>query len=201
MGKRLFLILVLAALAVPATASAGRYVRPGWTGNLDAWLGGHMLQSSHWEPVDDLLEFGVAGDFRPVSWPVNLCVEGYLGQDEDQFTEADETVSRYTLDMGTLHLGIRKYFTYSEWVDPFLSGGLAALYMEQEFRDSRGNTLDDSLAGAGFFLGTGILFRPIPHFNVGLSGKWSYVPVEMKARDLDSNGGNVQFGVEFGYHW
>ncbi|MFH1887172.1 MAG: outer membrane beta-barrel protein [Pseudomonadota bacterium] len=201
MGKRIFLILVLAALAAAPAASAGEYVRPGWTGNANVWLGNHMLESADFAPVDDFLEFGAVVDFRARDWPVNLSVEAYYADDEELFTESNDTVSKYSLSMGTLHLGVRKYFPYSEWVQPFLGGGLAGVYMNQEWVDSKNNKTSDSLMSGGFFVGCGILLQPAPHFNIGLSGKWSFVPVEMAARDLDSNGGNFQGGLEFGYHW
>lgn len=172
-----------------------------WTGNVSLALGNKQLDNDDWgDDGDSHFLAGVALDFAPERWPVNVVIDFYRSStdDEDEFS---------SVEVGTneIAIGVRKYFS-SDVVQPHIGGGLSFLTADWEVQTSifgGTTTFDDtSETAVGFWLGGGVNFIIAEHFLLGAQLRYGMADVEFDEEEFDEvDAGGLSFMGNIGFHW
>ncbi len=199
-------ILVAAGLAnavnaaVVVGAPAPVDTPPSWTGNINALIGGKVLDEDDWEPVEGHAAFGLMFDTRPRSWPVALCINliGSVGGDEDDDTDIDTVAST-----GELQLGIKKVFGEGGEIGPFrawIAGGVSFMTAAIVIDRPNADEIDEDDSAIGGWAGVGCYWTIARHFNIGPAVQFSAgEEVELFGRERQPGG--LLVGLNLGYHW
>ncbi|AJQ97014.1 outer membrane beta-barrel protein [Gynuella sunshinyii] len=173
----------LLTLAAPITLA---------TGNIGGVVG-HKWLGDDWSHHDEQDSIGILLDIRPQSWPVSLAFDVFgTGHEKD---DGPVGVTDYTAEA---HIGLRKYCDLSEGLfTPYIGGGLALVYAEEEVRTDSTVKYEDR--GAGVWLGTGVQVNLSRQFKMGVDVRYSYAEVNLAGDDR--NGGGINAGISLGYHW
>lgn len=192
---------ILSLLFISTFALAGPAAAAGWTGNINAFLGGKGLDDDDWL-ADSHAEVGVLLDFGGADWPVLIAVDMLSSRgDYDGYVYSPSLgIHYYEEDVETreLNLGVRKYWDVGGSMHPYVGGGLAFVRLEAEGRVNGGNTVTDSGSGEGVWVGGGIQWR-FGQFNLGFSVRASAAEVSLDSGDYQGGGGHT--GLLLGYHW
>ena len=197
-------LAVVAALALPALASAG----PGYVNFL---LGQKLFDSDRWDPIDKQSAIGVEGVFGPATWPVSL--DAYLARASKEKSKAvddgfggtvDVTLDATTYEVG---LGVNKTWQRKKFY-PYLNAGAVMAKIDVTARQA-GTSVSDDDKGLGFWGGGGVFYRVGTTFNLGGAVRYSSANVEFNAFDTgnvsfdgaDVPAGGVTFGVLLGWGW
>jgi len=192
--KKLTLLTLLLSLNA-SFVSASEY-----SGNVNLYLGNNKLSSNDWGKGSDQGSVGFMSDFKRDNWPVSLVLDGFIAASGD-FTEDQDKDTADQLKAATaeLHLGVRKIWTISNSnFNPYIGGGLTVVSGSLD-REIDGVKKDDSDSAIGAWLGTGVYWRPMDNFNVGVDLRYS--KADLKLHGDNMNAGGVRTALFLGYHW
>ena len=194
------LAVFLAGAEVSLSEQEGRERDGGINGNLNFFYGRKELEDD-WGDASVQDEFGVELDIGEAAWPVHIVL-GYRiavgeGQAEEIFTDPDPEELPDVIETETQttewYAGIRKIF--GQQLKLAFAGGVSLLRGEIGFEDDV--TEDDSRLGA--WGGVSVYVTLIDFINLGVSGRYSYAPVEIGAADL--NAGGFHYNVFAGFNF
>lgn len=191
--------LAISSMAVGFLASAQLgWAQENWKGNLNL-SGGFKYLDSDWKPADDQKAFGIQGDIRVDTWPINLFAAYTYGKSNSESVEIPSG-GAVTSESRTdeFDIGVRKYFErHSAW-RPFIGGGLAMLRGELQ---TNGPLLsqDDSDTAVGVWAGAGALYVWNGIINTGFQAKYSTGDVDLNGQSL--NAGGIQLSALVGVHF
>lgn len=177
--------LLLASL--PAAQAAD------WTGNVSGYLGQKTMDDSDWPAHHEQGSVGLLLDVQRSNWPVSIAFDVFGTGNEKKNNGEKHNV--YTAES---HLGVRKHFELANAsVSPYIGGGLALVYLEEENTALSDSKMDDTAAGA--WIGTGLYARITEHFQLGADLRYS--EAEVTVFGADRKAGGLHAGVTAGYHW
>lgn len=193
----LTLAAVAAALAWMGTPGPA-LAQTNWTGNLNL-MGGFKFLESDWKPAEDQRAFGIQGDVRLDTWPINLVAAYTFAESASESVEipAGGTVTNESRT-DEVDLGIRKYFERETAWRPFVSGGVSLLRGELE---TKGPLIsqDDSDTAVGLWAGLGTLYVWGDVFNTGVQAKYATGNVDLNGQSLDAGG--IHVSALLGVRW
>ncbi|QUM90544.1 outer membrane beta-barrel protein [Moritella sp. 36] len=169
----------------------------GWTGNINVFSGNKSLDSD-WGKFDSQGEFGIISDVGHQSWPFVIAIDVFVSADDDKNNESssDSHVDAVTSEV---MVGIRRYYDFNYAISPYVGGGITSGYGYREIKQSDGTYKDEDDRGFGLWIGGGVVWRPLEHFNVGFDVRYSNVEVDLFGEDLGAGG--LHTGFTAGYHW
>lgn len=188
---RLFLIapLLSAVVAAGAAEPAPKPVRAPaapseWTCNLNAFIGGKILDHDAWDPVDGQGAFGVEVDLQHHSWPVALAVSviGSGGTHKDDVTNTTNSGST-----AELQLGARKIWTTPGMMRFAIAGGLDVVGASTKV-ETPSTTTKEHGSGAGYWVSGGFYWTFARHFNVGPQVGFSSAEVQLANQTVQAGG-------------
>jgi opacity protein-like surface antigen len=181
-------LLVLALNTSTATAN-------DWSGHINGLVGLKTMDSSDWPDINYQFSMGFALDFKEDSWPVSIAL--------DLMDTGSESGDDGIVDRGhttEIHLGVRKIFRDdSARCRPYVGGGLAFVYAQQEHEVDNIITTTQDDRGTGFWVGAGTYYSVYRGFVLGADVRYSYHEVELFGQELKAGGlhtyitGGVQF--------
>ena len=165
-----------------------------WSGHVGILAGGKLLDDSDWPDLDGHYSLGFFSDVKEASWPISMALDlmDTGGKyDHDGMEDLGHTTE--------IHLGVRKIFLdQHRKMQPYIGGGVAFMYAEQEYEIENIKTEeDDSTVGGWFGVGTYYAFHP--RFVLGLDVRYSHGEVTLFDQDRDAGGihayitGGLQF--------
>jgi hypothetical protein len=164
--------------------------------NINAVLGGKLLDRDDWDPVEDQGSLGVQVDVRPGDWPVAIAINVIASSAYDRRTVAGTgTVETYG-GVTELQLGLAGLLPLPGNTTLFAGGGASFASAMQEVWTASSERVDYGY-GVGGWAHAGA-FWTINRFNIGFAGGWSIVPLEIEDRDIDAGGWRV--GLLLGGH-
>jgi hypothetical protein len=175
------LVVLLLAMFLPVAAHAS-------AGAVHVFVGQKFLDEEDWEPLDSQLEFGIDAVLGGDDWPIWINV-GLFGASDEEELNALEEVEATTTEFS---IGINKTWTRQQF-RPFLSGGLAFVNTDFEFRDPDGVFEDDD-SGTGLYAQGGGYWRIGSSLNVGGMLRYSVF-------SDDFEGGGLHVGLIAGFGW
>lgn len=203
MRKSLACIIICLTMICPAVATAQQSEKPhGWTANANLFIGAKFLEGDNWEPLDRPAEVGVLLDFRPKNWWINFAIDFLYARDQEDIDVMDLGIGTYTVKVESqvmeFNLGLRKIWESSEYIRPFIGGGMAIINGRIE-SSTMGVSAADEDTGLGFWVDTGLYVIFSKRFNFGIEGRWSKAEVDLYDRDARVGGWHI--GTIFGLHW
>ena len=161
--------------------------------------GGFKRLNSDWKPADDQGAFGIAGDYRRTSWPVNVLASyTWARSSKENVSLPGGGTVQVQSQTDELDLGLRKYFERFERWRPFLSGG-AALMDGQIKSTGPGGSGKNSDSVVGFFASVGAVYTIGDFVNLGAEVKYSKGDVDLGGSTF--NAGGVLADVLVGIHY
>jgi opacity protein-like surface antigen len=195
MNNKLYLLLFPLSLLSPGAASAA------WTGNLNAFVGGKLLDADEWH-ANEQAEIGATLDFKRADWPVSIAADVHFSQGDfsgfGTISPGGSGFLQEDVHTSDFNLGLRKYWDGGSNMHPYLGAGVAYGQLEVDQRLNGVQTLSDRGDGVGVWAGVGLLWS-IHAFNVGVDVRYSQIKVGLDAKDVESGGAHG--GVLIGYHW
>jgi opacity protein-like surface antigen len=165
-----------------------------WSGHIGVLAGGKLLDESDWPDLDKHFSLGFISDVKEGSWPISMALDlmDTGGKhDNDGMEELGHTTE--------VHLGVRKIFQDQHLkIHPYVGGGIAFMYAEQEYESGSGKMKQDD-RGVGGWFGAGMYYAIHPRFVLGLDVRYSNGKVNLFDRDRDAGGihtyiiGGLQF--------
>jgi hypothetical protein len=165
--------------AAPAPAAHSEFIF-----NVNAFVGGKILDHEDWDPVDGQGAFGVEFDMQHHSWPVALAVNVLGSGGRHQNDDTNVTTSGST---GELQLGVRKTWDTPGMLRFSIAGGLDLVSAATKVETPSSTTKDDG-GGAGFWISGDIHWTIARHFNIGPQVGFSAAKVELTNRDVQAGG-------------
>lgn len=188
--------MVLALVVVFVCAMGAAAFAQG-SGNINAFLGSKSLDED-WEPVEDQVEAGIEFDFKGENWPISIAIDLLASGAEEEVIIPFLGNVNFEGKTTEFNLGVRKIWEPTATIRPFLGGGLA--FISGEYSGASGPFLvSDDDTGTGFWLGGGIYWTLVEHFNLGFEAKISSAEINIYGVDVNAGGGH--FGLLLGYHW
>ena len=190
----------LIALTIVLSLNASIVAASEYSGNVNLYLGNNSLSSDGWGKGKSQGSVGIMSDFKKSDWPVSLVLDVFISGSGD-FTEDKSKDKEDKLNATTaeLHLGVRKIWAISNSnFNPYIGGGLTVASGSLD-RNIDGAKKSDSDNAIGAWLGTGVYWRPMDNFNVGIDLRYS--KADMKLHGDSINAGGVRTGLFLGYHW
>lgn len=181
-----------AAFALLALGLSG--VAQAWSGNVNASVGGRMLDEDDWSPLDEQPALGVLADFQIADLPLYAAVGLQVSAEED-----DDGTRETVAAISDFSAGL-KVMPASGVFRPYAGAGFTSVGVSVEIEDDVFGDDDDDDQSFGYYLGGGAIFRVTTHFNIGVDMRW------IRGTDIEL------FGVEgdadsfvatalFGYGW
>jgi opacity protein-like surface antigen len=168
-----------------------------WTGNVNFFLGGKVLDEDDWAPLDEQPEFGILIDFKQHHWPVSIAID-LLHSRDDHGQFVGNNFLNVEGNTTELNLGVRKIWDHFPRVRPYIGGGLAIINAEVEASVSGAKvSVDDT--GAGFWINGGVYWTLGKSFNIGIDLRYS--KAEVTFFNVDIEAGGVHTGLLLGIHW
>lgn len=185
-------VLVLGILA------SGIVQANGWTGNINGYIGSKSLDGD-WGKFDSQNEFGIITDFGHQSWPFLIAIDLFVSASDNH--NEKKSNGDYHVDAATseVMIGIRRYFDLNYRLSPYVGGGITSGYGYREIKQSDGTYKDEDDDGYGPWVGTGVVWRPWTHFNVGFDVRYSDFDVDLFGKNLEAGG--LHAGLNAGFHW
>jgi len=187
-------LMVLAASAAPVAAKPGEF-----EAEVNFIVGLKSLDGEDWAPVEDQQMFAAEMSWGTTDFPVYFVsdVIGTATQEDTPsfdplFGPFSVTTTGTTFEMD---FGVRKIWEVGTF-RPYLGGGVGIMigYYKAEFLNY---TSDDADATLGPWLGGGMYWRLGPHFNLGLSARWSQGIIDLFGANADTGG--LQYGLLVGF--
>jgi hypothetical protein len=182
-------IIVAAMLLFMITSLAQAHE---WSGHLSLLAGGKILDDRDWPEINEHYSLGIISDVKEASWPVSIALDlmDTGGKhDHDGMEDLGHTAE--------IHLGVRKIFLDPKRkMQPYVGGGVALMYAEQEYEiESIKTTEDDD--GVGGWFGVGTYYEIHPKFALGLDVRYSRGEVILFGQDRDAGGAQVHIIAGF----
>lgn len=182
------------AIAVLFALSASVAHADEWSGHLAGLVGLKMLDDNDWPELDTHFALGFTSDIQKDSWPFSLALD-LMDTGEKHDHDGTEDLGHTT----ELHLGVRKVFTNQHSkLHPYINGGIALMYAEQEYEVENMKTKDDDSAAGGWF-GVGAYYAFHPRYVLGLDVRYSRGEVSLFEQDRDAGGFHayITAGIQF----
>ena len=162
------------------------------SGHIGGFIGLKTMDSSDWPDLDNHFAMGVIFDIKKDSWPISIVLDITDTGDKHKHDGME--------DLGhtsELHFGIRKIFINQDSkLQPYLEGGVASIYAEQEF-EVNNTTMKQDDSDTGIWLGAGMYYEINPKFVLGLDVRYSEAEITLFNEELDAGG--FYTGVTGGY--
>lgn len=195
-GLPLFLLLSL-----PLSFISPAQAEEGWSGNVNLLLGSKGMDDSDWLATSHG-EVGILLDFAPAGWPINIAID--MLRSRGRFSGlaygpgwgivyVEEEVTTRELD-----LGVRHYFDLGTNMRPYLSGGLALVSLQTDWRIDPGTWQHDEGRGSGLWFNGGVKWE-LDAFNIGFDVRVTAADVALDSGNYSGGGGHA--GLILGYHW
>jgi opacity protein-like surface antigen len=178
--------------------------------------------------IDSGSEFAINADFGGENWPVNIFVgiymsggddslslgsEGQLSFDGTTWYDAQmESWGKLEIETQEIRIGVKRAFDTSVDLFPYVMGGLAYVTADVDvsygysleapeigFADGYSQTESYDDSAVGFWLGAGVYFQFMKHYNLGV--ELSYSKAEVSIDDTDIEVGGLHYGAFIGYQW
>ena len=176
-------IVTIAMLLALTTSVAQAYE---WSGHVGVLAGGKLLDASDWPDLDKHFSLGFISDVKEASWPISMALDlmDTGGKhDHDGMEDLGHTTE--------IHLGVRKIFLdQHRQMQPYIGGGVAFMYAEQEYESGSGIVKQDDSAWGAWF-GAGVYYAVRPRFVLGLDARYSRGEVSLFNQDRDAGGIHV----------
>ena len=190
----LFAVIILCIRVSSVNASQNNE----WSGNINLLLGAKALDEDDWKPAEEQSEFGVEIDFKHQNWLFSIVIDFLGAAGEGDIYDWDLGNIQLESTTSEINIGVRKIWDRTQYIRPFVGGGLSLINAEAE-TSVLGVTISDDDQSTGIWLGGGIYWTLSEHFNIGFEAKYSTAEVEIYNVDVTAGGGH--FGLLFGYHW
>jgi len=203
MKKAIVLVITCFFLSIPSLAFCQTSSDPpGWSGNVNFFLGLKLLDEDDWKPVDEPLEGGILLDFKQNRWPVSIAVDILHADTDKNISVAVSDFGSFSLNMESktteLNVGIRKIWDTLEYVRPFIGGGVAIIKAEVG-GTALGVSVSENDTAVGGWIDAGIYLTLAEHFNIGLDARWSKAEVDLFGVTGEAGGWHI--GGLVGFHW
>ena len=182
----------------PASAAAGSALGPYVS--VDVFLGQKQMKRDDWKPVEDQLEFGIAGTFGAAEWPAQIAADLYRSSGSKTVDGYNnQTLEPIDIDVeGTsteIALGARKIFVV-DMLRPHVGAGVAMISADFHARADGYGSQSESGNGTGVWVAAGAMMRAGDHVDIGLLARWSTAQFEVG--NLGVDGGGLHFGLTIG---
>lgn len=190
----LTLLIMVILFFIPVKGSCTDY-----TGNCSVTFGRLMPKNKFSKAfnIKSQPELGLSFDLKKKKWPLRIAFDS-------SFLYADSNTSSnpYTIEenrdivffRSDTCLGVKKNFSLSPKVKPFLGSGV---YLVRIYSKMAGRK--ELVAGIGYWLGAGVYFELSRHFICGFQWKQSKADIDLFG--LKCNFGGNHFSLTAGYHF
>ena len=165
-----------------------------WSGHLGVLAGGKLLDNGDWPELDKHFSMGFISDIKEDSWPMSMALDLI-----DTGGKSDHDGAEDLGHTTEIHLGVRKIFLDQHGkIHPYIGGGLAFMYAEQEYEIENIKTKeDDSTVGA--WIGVGTYYTVHSKCVIGLDVRYSRGEVSLFDQDRDAGGlhAYITAGIQF----
>jgi opacity protein-like surface antigen len=187
--KKIISVLLLGALSTSVYAGDN-----DWSGHASLYFGKKFLDSKDWKDTGDKASSGgLVTDFKRESWPVSIAVD-LIGSEKETFSKGNRTENT----IGELDLGVRKIWSLSPFISPYVGGGIAFVGVENQTSTASGNKkLKGDTVGA--WAGAGAYVSLTEKFVVGLDMRYTQAEVKLAGDKRDAGGFNA--GITAGLTW
>ena len=127
---------------------------------------------------------------------IDLLVSADDADNKKNESNSDSNVDAFTSEV---MIGIRRYYDLNYAISPYLGGGISSGYAHREIKQSDDSYKDENDRSYGPWIGAGVMWRPLQHFNVGFDIRYSKITVDLFGKDLEA--GRLHMGLTAGYHW
>lgn len=193
---RWLLVMALLVLVTPGTPARAET-------NLNFVLGGKLLDSEDWPVGDNQGSIAFLSTFGPSSWPVQVAIDilgSASGSSAVFYPESGVEIRGNDLIDSTFELdvGVRKIWR-AGGARPFVGGGLAVIWGQQEVEFSPSLVLSEEDEAPGVWVDGGIFWRLGRMFNIGLEARYSRAELSFSVREVQAGGFNL--GLILGWGW
>lgn len=184
-------VLIVTLLSVGASTTV---YADDWQCSARGMIGNKHIKESDWGYGHKKhLSVGLLMDFKPSDSNIAVVLD-MLGSNQDEGNEPG--YDAYTAEF---HLGARANANFlNNRLQPYLDGGIARAYVEEE-RMAGGNKQKDDDSATGAWAGVGVNVKVTQSFSLGVDARYSYAKANVfgKKRQI----GGVNIGASLGYHF
>ena len=178
--KSILTTVATAMLLLMNTALTQAYELSGHVGVL---AGAKLLDNSDWPELDKHYSLGFISDVKVASWPISMALD--LMDTGGKYTHDGVEDLGHTTE---IHLGVRKIFrNHNRKVQPYIGGGLAFMYAEQEYEVENMKTKEDDKT-AGGWVGVGTYCAVHSRCVLGVDVRYSRGEVSLFDQDREAGG-------------
>lgn len=183
----------LLVLLLPASAGAHALAAV----NVNAVVGGRIMDEEEWEPVDNPPALGVNADFGLFGWPVNIALGLHASTAEDRLSAGGSRVD-VTETVVDVSAGVIRSWTVAGNIHPYVGGGVAFVQAEKEVDPPGSSKLSGDDSSPALYLDWGLTWRLGYSFNLGLTGRF-VAGTDLSFGDEDFNADHFQGGLILGW--